>query len=83
MKVSIHFPSKETLMAKHEPATTNPQDQQTSHTGKVANDFNRTGEQPVTQKNEGQRTPSSRHDRESQVGSGNQHQSRQGRTGGH
>jgi len=58
-----------------------PQDRQTSHTGKVANDFNRTGDQPVTQLNQGQRTPESRHDRESQIGSGNQNRSRQGQTG--
>ncbi len=55
-----------------------PQDKQTSHTGKVANDFNPQGGQETTQKNESQRTPESRHDREGQVGSSNQHQSRRG-----
>lgn len=47
---------------------TQPQDKQAAQTGKVENDFNKTGEQKPTQKNEGQRTPQSRHDRESQVG---------------
>ncbi|MBA4329257.1 MAG: hypothetical protein C0428_13590 [Polaromonas sp.] len=60
---------------------TNPRDQQAPHSGKVANDSNKAGEQPATQKNEGQRTPQSRSDRESQVGSGNQSQSRRGATG--
>ena len=53
-------------------------DPQTPGTGKVENDHNRQGHQPPTQKNEAQRTPASRHDRESQVGSSNQTQSRQG-----
>ena len=58
-----------------------PQDKQTSHTGKVMNDFNKTGEQEPTQKNEGQRSPQSRNDRESNLGSGNQNQSRRGGAG--
>ena len=49
--------------------------------GKVANDHNRTGDQPATQLNQGRRTPESRHDREAQVGSGNQTQSRRGAPG--
>jgi len=53
-------------------------DQRPPHTGKVDNDHNKQGEQPTTQKNEAQRTPASRHDRESQVGSGNQSQERRG-----
>lgn len=36
----------------------------------------------VTQKNEPRRTPESRNDRESHIGSGNQSQSRRGATGG-
>ena len=55
----------------------NPQDKQTSHTGKVENDFNRQGNQKPTQKNEGQRTPESRHDREGHIGN-NQSKTRQG-----
>ncbi len=39
-------------------------------------DHNKAGHQPLTPRNEPRRTPESRHDRESQVGSGNQHQSR-------
>ena len=62
------------------PKSQNPDDRQTSHTGKVENDFNKTGNQPVTQKNEGQRSPQSRNDRESNLGSGNQNQSRRGGT---
>lgn len=51
------------------------------HGGKVENDFNQTGEQKPTQRNEGQRTANSRHDRESHVGGSNQLQSRRGTTG--
>lgn len=57
----------------------NPSDKQTSHTGKVENDFNKSGNQKPTQKNESQRTPASRSDRESQIGSSNQNRSRQSR----
>lgn len=53
----------------------------TEGSGKVANDHNSTGNQPPTQTHQGQRTPESRHDRESQVGSGNQSQSRRGAPG--
>ena len=59
----------------------NPIDEQTPQTGKVANDHNKAGEQPVTQKNEPKRTPDSRTDREAHIGSGNQTQSRRGNTG--
>ena len=51
------------------------------HGGKVENDFNQTGDQKPTQRNEGQRTANSRHDRESHVGGSNQLQSRRGNTG--
>lgn len=61
--------------------SSNFRDHQTPQTGKVANDHNKVGEQPPTQKNEGERTPESRSDRESQVGSGNQSQSRRGGAG--
>ena len=58
----------------------NPEDKQTGHTGKVENDFNRTGNKGVTQINQGQRSPQSRNDRDSHIGSGNQNQSRRGQT---
>jgi len=38
----------------------------------VAKDTNKMGKQDLTQKNEGKRTPQSRHDRETHVGSTNQ-----------
>jgi hypothetical protein len=47
---------------------TRPVDKQAALSGKVENDFNKQGAQKPTQKNESQRTPQSRHDRESQVG---------------
>jgi len=45
----------------------NPQDKQTGQTGKVMNDFNKQGGQATTQKNEPQRTPDSRSDREANI----------------
>ncbi|WP_395316109.1 hypothetical protein [Variovorax sp. UC74_104] len=39
---------------------------------------NKAGNQPLTPRNEPNRTPESRHDRESHVGSGNQTQARRG-----
>jgi len=59
----------------------NPRDEKAEHTGKVVNDHNKVGEQPLTQKNEAQRTSESRADREAHIGSGNQTQSRRGNTG--
>jgi hypothetical protein len=62
---------------------TNPApDKQAPLSGKVENDFNKVGEQKPTQKNEGRRTPASRSDRESQLGSHNQGNERRGRVGG-
>jgi hypothetical protein len=61
----------------------NPRDKQPGQTGKVENDSNKMGEQEATQKNQGQRTPQSRSDRESQVGGSNQSQARRGTTTGH
>lgn len=55
---------------------TTPKDQQEPGQGKVENDHNRQGKQEPTQKNEARRTPESRHDRDAQVGSQNQTQSR-------
>ena len=57
-------------------------DKQAAHTGKVENDHNKLGGQAPTQKNEGRRTPQSRHDRESHVGGANQTQARTGGKGG-
>ena len=45
-----------------------PQDEQQEHTGKVENDTNKLGKAQATQKNEGRRTPQSRHDREDHIG---------------
>ena len=59
----------------------NPRDEQTPQTGKVENDANKMGEQDATQLNQGKRTPGSRSDRESHVGSSNQSQSRRGSAG--
>jgi phage repressor protein C with HTH and peptisase S24 domain len=72
---AIASPFQEVLtMAKHQ----NARDQQTGSSGKVANDTNKLGETRPTQKNEGRRTPESRHERDSQVGSHNQNQARRG-----
>ena len=54
----------------------NPMEKKTGHGGKVENDFNQTGDQHPTQKNEGRRTANSRSDRESHVGGNNQQQTR-------
>ncbi|MBI5269383.1 MAG: hypothetical protein HY856_06855 [Burkholderiales bacterium] len=54
----------------------NPRDKQQEQSGKVENDRNQLGDSAPTQLNQGQRSPHSRHDRESHVGSGNQTQSR-------
>lgn len=59
----------------------NPRDKQEPHTGKVANDNNKVGEQDLTQLNQGKRTPDSRSDREAHVGGSNQSQSRRGPVG--
>lgn len=48
--------------------------------GKVANAHNSAGDQ-ATQTNQGRRTPESRGDRDTHLGSGNQGQSRQGAAG--
>ncbi|MBE7367547.1 hypothetical protein [Ramlibacter pallidus] len=45
-----------------------PQDEQAGQSGKNANDTNKLGNQAPTQKNEGRRTPESRHDREDHIG---------------
>jgi hypothetical protein len=58
------------------------EDKQAAHSGKVENDHNKLGNQAPTQKNEGRRTPESRHDRESHIGGANQNQARTGGKGG-
>jgi hypothetical protein len=59
-----------------------PQDEQTAGSGKVENDTNKMGNQAPTQKNEGRRTPESRHDREDHIGGkSNVNQVRTGRAG--
>ena len=63
------------------PKSQNPQDRQAPLSGKVENDFNKVGEQRPTQKNEGKRSPKSRHDRESHIGGDNQSQTRRGAGG--
>ncbi len=49
--------------------------------GKVANDHNKTGGQKPQQKNQGQRTPFSRSDRDALLGSDNQTRTRKGGAG--
>jgi hypothetical protein len=63
---------------KSQPVNPTP-DKQAGLSGKVENDFNKQGAQAATQKNEGRRTPESRHDREAHVGGSNQSKQRQGR----
>jgi hypothetical protein len=62
--------AKETLAAKGE---VEDFDKQQPGTGKVANDHNKMGNKAPTQTNQGQRTPQSRHDRQT-MGSGPQNQ---------
>lgn len=54
------------------------QDAQAPHAGKVANDHNKVGGQATTQLNQGKRTPASRSDRTSHLGSSNQSTQRRG-----
>lgn len=56
-------------------------DHQEPHSGKVANDTNKVGDQAATQLNQGNRTPESRSDRQAHVGGTNQSQSRKGPAG--
>lgn len=59
----------------------NPQDRQAPHSGKSANDHNKMGGQQPTQRNEGRRTPESRHDRMAERGGDNQMAQRKGGPG--
>ncbi|MES2973487.1 MAG: hypothetical protein V4757_07750 [Pseudomonadota bacterium] len=67
-----HPKSKKKLMEQAARANANA-----DHSGKVENDRNKPNAQGVTQKNEPQRSPLSRNDRESQIGT-NQSQARRG-----
>jgi hypothetical protein len=58
------------------------QDRQEPHTPKLSNDHNRVGENKPTQKNEGRRTPQSRHERQVMNGGMNIVQARTGGKGG-
>ncbi len=53
------------MASKH---TITERDAQTARTGKVENDSNKMGKAQATQKNEGRRTPQSRHDRDDHIG---------------
>ncbi|MFT3858267.1 MAG: hypothetical protein QM742_12465 [Aquabacterium sp.] len=59
-------------------ANTPSTDRQAPHAGKVENDHNKQGQQSATQVHESKRTPQSRHDRETHIGSDNQNQVRRG-----
>jgi hypothetical protein len=56
-----------------------PNDRQAAHSGKVENDHNKIGEQAPTQRNEGRRTPESRHERMEPRGGHNQVSERKGK----
>lgn len=60
----------------------NPADKQAPHSGKLANDHNKVGNQKPTQRNEGRRTPESRHDRLMTRGGDNKITARKGGPGG-
>lgn len=60
----------------------NPADFQVPHSGKVANDRNKQGEQSPTQLHQSQRSPESRHDRQTVNGTMNVTQARTGGKGG-
>lgn len=61
--------------------STRPADAQAPHSGKLANDRNKTGAQAPGATHQGRRTPQSRSDRTAHVGSANQSQARQGPPG--
>ncbi len=68
-------------MARKQPSSSGKKKTQGGSGGKVANDHNKMGGQAPQQKNEAQRTPASRHDREAQLGSDNQSRGRKGGPG--
>lgn len=71
-----------TAKAARAQAKGNPEDFQQPGTGKFANDSNKQGNTPPTQKNESRRTPESRHDRQTVNGTMNVTQARTGGKGG-
>lgn len=73
---------KDTRQGSDDSKATAGMTERTEGSGKVANAHNSTGEKAPTQIHQGQRTPNSRGDRDSHLGSGNQMQSRQGGAGG-
>jgi hypothetical protein len=66
-------------LATRSQAKGNPADHQMPGTPKLANDHNKVGNQEPTQTNQGQKTPQSRHERETQAGT---HNVIEARTGG-
>jgi hypothetical protein len=54
------------------------QDKQAPMSGKSGNDANKLGKAQATQKNEGRRTPKSRHDRDNLIGNNQTHMRRGG-----
>lgn len=68
---------EEQARRRGEPSAGEP-DRQAPLGGKYANDHNKVGEQAPTQRNEGRRTPHSRHDADANLGSDNQSQVRRG-----
>lgn len=70
------------MSRKQKSASDKPKPTSPGSGGKVENDTNKMGEQRPTQKNEGKRTPQSRHDRDTLVGTSNQVRARKGRAGG-
>jgi hypothetical protein len=72
MVSSLHQGRNIIMAKKRKLASSAAEPELSGSSGKVANDTNKQGEQPPTQKNEGRRTPLSRSDRESHVGTDNQ-----------
>lgn len=72
--------SKENRREDHDDPSTSA-NRDTEGSGKVAQAHNSTGDKPATQINQGRRTPESRGDRDTHLGSGNQMQSRRGAPG--
>lgn len=68
-RMQVGSKARETLESKGKAeGDTEARDQQEPHTGKLENDHNKMGHQHATQKNEGRRTPESRHDQQNIAG---------------
>jgi hypothetical protein len=78
MAQSLTFEEPHTMDKKPLQRTTPPKPHAPGMGGKLDNDVNKAGAQPLTQKNEPRRTAVSRSDRESLVGSQNQTRVRKG-----